>query len=218
MLPYVVANNATFNQAPLTGTKVQKDFDIINLTASNQDIIVRKYELVLNVLSINDKALASYCFGVNCHGAEVFADTVSFLPNQSVALEIDFIEASAPGQSLIRYQIINKNNLSDQLSVFMNYSGVLAIQKHELNNSAFLFYPNPTKGTLYLLNTTKQKDQGQMQVLIKDLTGKELFTRHINSDESEAIALPITELKGGLYIVALKAGEAIVFAQKLLIE
>lgn len=215
--PYLVQNNATFNQTPLTGTKVQKDFDIINLTALNQDIIVRKIEILLNVVSNIDKALASYCFGVNCHGAEVFADTVTFLPNQSVALEIDFIEASAPGNSLIRYQVINKNNLSEQLNIYMNYAGVLAIQNYESNKRSFLLYPNPAKGALFLLNTGELKNEA-LQLQIKDVMGKVLVNQAANFSASDLLNLHIANLPAGLYSLELKASENTIFTQKLIID
>lgn len=175
-----VPNNALFFQVPIANTNIQKDFDVINLTNVNQEIIVKKTEVILNKISNNDVAKPSYCFGINCHGPEVFTDTVTFLPNQGVSLEIDFVEATQPGHSLIMYSVINKNNSSQISSLYMDYKGVVGIFENTNQNSIQIF-PNPITEQLYLANLNSIE---KTHVEIFDLMGSKVFESTINSGEA----------------------------------
>ena len=216
-LPYHVPNNATFFQSPLTGTKVQKDFDILNTTNTYHDIIVRKSELLLNVLNANDKALASYCFGINCHGAEVFADTVSFLPYQSVALEIDFIEASAPGHSLIRYTVQDKNNPSDNLFIFMDYSGVLGIP-YQTKKDHYLLYPNPASQIIYLVPSVESKNEKTIGYQFYNMQGELCLDNAVTANNSGVAAIALEQLSKGLYYFVWQDQSGFRYREKILVH
>ena len=211
----IIPNNSTFYTTTSSLAAFKKEMDVVNLSNLTQEIIVRKTDLLLNVVSSTDKALPSYCFGIFCRNADTFADTVTFLPGQTVPLEFDFFEASNAGHSFIRYTISNKNNSSENDNINMDYQGVVSVTENLSPLNEYYLFPNPAKTVVYLV--AKKGEAKQVSLKIKDSIGRVIYEDQVQFTH-QAITLSIENYKSGIYFIELEDGLNQSLHKKLIIE
>ena len=159
------------------GPTINHEFEIKNISANTLSLSLRKYEDVMNTVSItnSDVAQAYFCFGTNCLPSSVFSYSIELAPGESTLLEAKFDEASVAGHSGVRYKFNNKINTSEALTITLKYDsnvGITSYVKDE--NAAYLVFPVPAKDVL-IVRTSSQNDEIQ-QLAIYDACGKLCYT------------------------------------------
>jgi len=83
---------------------------------------------------------------------------------------------------------------------------------NEFNKNGLSFYPNPAKNTIFIKNSTGNT---LSQVNVFDLTGKIILTKTI---KGETLSLDISDLSGGMYLIAVQDSTGNQYQSKLVVE
>jgi PKD repeat protein len=66
----------------------------------------------------------------------------------------------------------------------------------------FSIYPNPAKDVVFIQATVN----GQAEITMTDLSGKIVFSNHMEVAENEVIRIPIGKVEPGLYVIIFESG------------
>ncbi len=150
--------------------------------------------------SVDSRWLITSCFNGDCRndllpsGCFVkdfgFNDTLCFLGFHVETHDFD-------GRSVIRYQIINKNNNTDKTDLvfdisFKNTLGITSINQ----NKSITVFPNPVKEQL-LLQSIKPFDEAKIQFM--NSLGQLVLEQHIT--EFRPVIADVSSLSKGIYFL-----------------
>lgn len=89
------------------------------------------------------------------------------------------------------------------------YTKILPTDIHQLDNALnVILYPNPIQGVLYISNVEKDYD-----VVISDVTGKQLISQHINENNAN---IDMNHISQGVYLIYIYKNENLVYTNKLI--
>ncbi|MBS1651843.1 MAG: T9SS type A sorting domain-containing protein [Bacteroidetes bacterium] len=141
----IVTDGTILSETTLAGQTNQHHFTITNLTAATVTLTVRKYEDLLNTVSVSDIASSVFCTGTNCYPPNVMNVSVTFTANQTMTFYADLTEASVVGASQVRYKIANPSNSNENSSFTLKYNGGITGINELLSASWSISspFPNP---------------------------------------------------------------------------
>jgi hypothetical protein len=212
-----VNNSTIFNHAVTALQTDQHKFGMVNLTASTITLTVRKYEDLINTVTVGDAAIAVFCTGSNCFPPNIFTTTVAIGPAQTLSFYGDLTEASVAGASTVRYKFTNNATAeSITMSLKYNQSGIGITEWSKLINSTSDVFPNPSNGSAFItLQATTNTD---IKVKITNLLGKVVSeTTESMTEGKNKIVLDTQNLGAGIYFISLGKNEAII-TRKLTIK
>jgi hypothetical protein len=203
----VIANNSVFYRNTTASSMVDHTFEIKNISAVTQSISVRRYDDVVNTVSVNDKAEANFCTGTTCYGTGVMTSVMTLTTNQIVIFKADLIEASAVGLSEIRYKFSNPNNGSEAITTTIKYNHPLSVKDNaSLFNNVSNIYPNPTSSKSYV-NVTSLGEENSLNVTIINALGATVSSKVVEvSLGKNIISLDSENLNSGIYFVSISSG------------
>ena len=203
----ILTNGVNIANTTVAGYQTNNDFDIKNTSTVTQTLTVRRYDDLLNKISMSDSASASYCTGTNCYTPQTKITTFVLAANATIVLKADLQEASIIGESAVRYKIYNANNTVDALSFTIKYNAPASIK----NNSNVLasvsdVFPNPSasKASVNIIST---QNADNVKVAIINSLGTLISSKLVDvSTGKNTIALDIENLGTGLYFATINQG------------
>jgi hypothetical protein len=211
-------------QAAFSNKKVT--FDIKNTSGTTKTYNAKRYDILLNDNS-TDTAIAYFCFGGLCYGAQTYVspNPITLGPGKSASdttaayymLIADLDEASTRGCSYIKYTFFNVNQVSDSIQVSIKYNCYLAgVKDIQGEISSIHVYPNPARETAKLqinsLNTY------ETNVMLYNSLGDLVITKPVSVKEGKnSINMDISSLPVGIYFISMKSGTG-TLTKKLIIN
>ncbi len=197
-----VNDGATFYVSVSGGNVSQKSYSMTNLTASTLTLSVRKFEDLINTVSINDLADAYYCTGTTCYPSSTFNSTVSLAPNQSMLFYADLTEASVAGQSIVRYRFSNAS-VSQSVTLSIRYNDpTVGIKENNKAIKALSLYPNPCNGSATTVEFNSAASIGQTQLVVVNALGEIVSkTNTTILQGNNKIQINTESLQSGIYFI-----------------
>jgi len=202
----VIANNSVFYRNTTASSMVDHTFEIKNISAVTQTISVRRYDDVVNTVSVSDKAEANFCTGTTCYGTSVMTSVMTLTTNQIVIFKADLIEASAVGLSEIRYKFSNPNNGSEAITTTIKYNHPLSV-----NESSLIFtnisnvYPNPSSSKSFISLTVSKTELASVSII--NALGATVSSKSVELNNGKnVVSLDSENLNSGIYFVTITSG------------
>ncbi len=203
---------------------ISHDFEIHNDYASQKTIKIKRY--LLNLVNGQE---AYYCFGINCFGFDaspVYVPAQSsviaaggVLPNGggTYGLKTDFDDYNNMGSARVRYVLYDINNISDSISLEMNYV-VSAVGLAKLDAKNFTIsnpMPNPATSNVSVKHnfTTTPKTAS---VKIYNMVGTLVKEVKVEGTEGKT-QLDVSTLNEGVYFYTLVVNDKLISTKKLII-
>jgi hypothetical protein len=198
--------NSTVSLTTKAGLTTGFDVDITNTTNVQHTYILKRYDIVLNVVGTST-AFANFCFNGACTGSDVVISSPKTLNGgQSAAqtgtdnqiMTADLQEADAKGYSLIKYTFVNTANSADSIQFKIQYNtaplgaGIAGVSGTEPVQHIF---PSVTRDQLNFETAGKQ---GTIQIF--DLTGAQVYSRESTNANGEILKINTSSFAAGLYV------------------
>ena len=87
-----------------------------------------------------------------------------------------------------------------------------SIEEVENDRRNFKLYPNPNNGQFTFMYELNALVTGEVRVF--DMVGKQVFTQTLNN-EAKTVAMNLSQLKSGMYLISLEVNNEIRFAERL---
>lgn len=203
----ILTNGVNIANTTVGGYQTNNDFEVKNTSSATQTLTVRRYDDLLNKISMTDSATASYCTGTNCYSPITKMTSFVLAANTSIVLKADLQEASIIGESAVRYKVYNANNITDALSFTIKYNTPASVKNNSnvLSNVSDVF-PNPSLFKASI-NITSTQNTENIKVSIINSLGALVSTKLIDvSVDKNTIALDIENLSTGLYFATIYQG------------
>lgn len=202
-----VNDNDVFNQVTTPLNTTEHDLEVTNLTANTITISVRKYEDVLNTVAPGDVAQAYFCTNSTCYPAEVMSAPLVLTANETAIFKADLLEASAVGESSIRYKFTDAANTSDYLMVNMKYNAPVSVKSNKaLFTNVSGVYPNPSISKSYVNITSAQNLDG-VNISILNSLGALVNSKTINLNSgTNKVMIDSESLSSGMYFISITSG------------
>ncbi|WP_317899315.1 T9SS type A sorting domain-containing protein [Aurantibacillus circumpalustris] len=203
--------NAIINAVTSAGNSKHINLDIKNTGSTTQSYNVKRYNITLN----ND-AVAYFCFAGTCYGDQTFFSPTSLtltagqnasgMPGSFNNLTAYLDEGSVVGYSEIKYSFINAANSSDSIQVTMKYNAAgntVGVKESFKSLNAFGIFPNPAKETTAILvNTPKTMEAG---VQVFNSLGELVYQKNVTLFEGKnKIDVNVESFNTGVYFANLK--------------
>ena len=203
----IIANNSVFYRSTTPSATIDHSIEVKNLTATTVSVSVRRYDDVVNTVSVSDYAQANFCTGVTCYGTSVMTTVMTLTANQIVVFKADLIEATVVGQSEIRYKFSNPNNGSEATTTTIKYNNPLSVKNNSsLFSNVSNVYPNPSASKSYI-NFTSQGEINSVNVSIINNLGAIVSSKNVDVMVGKnTIALDSENLNSGIYFVTISSG------------
>lgn len=182
-----------------------------NLTETNLNIMVKKYEL--DLVSGSD---AFFCWD-KCYPNTTFSSSIFLTadPNDTIKnFSGDFKPNGNNGLSKIMYTFFKYKAANDSASVTIYYDIVtVGINNFELIKSSISSYPNPVKNYLNFEYNLENKSQGE--IYIYNLVGNKVKQKSITNFENH-LQIDVSDLYPGIYIWTLEIDDIPIKSEKLI--
>jgi hypothetical protein len=232
-----IKNNATNaiirtdSVIPLVSTpngNTKYTFDIKNNSTTSKVYNVKRYDVKRNVCD-PDTALAYFCFGGLCYGADtkISPNTITLGPGKSASdttaayymLIADLDEVCTRGCNFIKYTFFNVNNPADSAQVSLNYNNcqflVSAVRENVKNVFSLEIFPNPAKESARItINASRVSDAS---IMLFNSLGEMLSEKNVSVREGKnSYPLDVSALPEGIYFVSIKSANSTT-ARKLVV-
>ena len=200
----LVTNNKVFTGSVAALGTASHHFDIKNISANTITVTVRKYEDLINTVTISDKAAAYYCFDGVCWSPSIITATYQLTAGSSFSFIPKLDEASIMGESNIRYRISSGGN---DLYLTLKYNIPAGIKDISTELSNLSLFPNPSSGVIF----AKIKSDAVLNLVSLNIYNS--LGSLVNSKEIELlrgnniIPLETEELSAGIYFVQYNQGK-----------
>jgi hypothetical protein len=201
-----IANGSSFYQATTAGNIIEVDFEFKNTSSSSKNYHVKKYDLQVNKVNSSDLAEAYYCTGLNCYPptTTITPTPVTLGANTTIALKLYLSEASAVGESTIKYEIYDVANPGDMVSFTIKYNGPLSVKTTENVVALSDIYPNPASSKAFINLNSIAVISGN--VSITNTLGSVVSSKAVEiSQGKNTISLDTENLTSGIYFVTIYA-------------
>lgn len=207
----VVVNNEVFTKSVAALATHQSNFTIKNISATSQTINVRKYEDLLNTVSVSDKAEAVFCTGTTCYPPNIFTSSVVLSAGETIAFKADITEASIIGESNVRYKFTNANDANETISFTTKYNVPASVLKHTATfGSVSSVYPNPTNSNSFI-NINAIDNTKDVKLNIINALGSVVNSKTIELNKGKnLIQLETENLNAGVYFISVSNKESII--------
>jgi hypothetical protein len=201
-----ITNNAIFDKATSLTADVSYYFILKNITATTQTYTIRKYDNLLNTVSVGDEAAAYFCTGTTCYVPTVYSALFVIPANSSDDFIVYLDEASALGLSNIGYEV---QNGTEKLAITMRYNFATGIATN-LNDlsSASNIYPNPSSSKSFIdVNALKELSGTSLKVY--NCLGALVSSKEISLQKGKnKISIDNESLETGVYFVKIINGSS----------
>ena len=203
----IITNGVNIANTTVGGYQTNNDFEIKNTSTVTQTLTVRRYDDLLNKISMSDSASASYCTGTNCYSPITKMTSFVLAANTSIVLKADLQEASVIGESAVRYKVNNVNNVNDALTFTIKYNAPVSIKNNAnvLSNVSDVF-PNPSISKASITITSTQNAENIKVSIINSLgvlVSTKLFDVSVGKN---TVTLDVDNLSTGLYFATIYQG------------
>jgi hypothetical protein len=202
------AANTIFNLSTTANTiGVHHDFQITNISANPIVVTVRKYETLLNTVSMSDKAAAYFCFDGACYTPDKISATISIGAGASFSFIPKLDEATQVGLSEIGYNV--SVNGANNFSLTLKYNAPASVKENSnYFSAASNIYPNPAAAKAFFEVSVPNDLQGAGVKVFNSL-GSAVIAKNINLAKGKNnIALDTENLPDGIYFVNLAYGQS----------
>lgn len=213
----IVSDGQTFyHPTQNLGPTINHEFEIKNISAGTLSLSLRKYEDLMNTVSVtnSDVAQSYFCFGTNCLPATVFSYSIELAPGETTLLEAKFDEASVAGHSVVRFKFNNKINTAEAITVTLKYDSNVGIKTLSAAEAGgFSVGPNPANANVYIKAEDALKPIEQIELI--DALGKKVY----GNDEMQLTEtmIPLQGIAPGIYLLRIN-GKTQNIQQKILIQ
>jgi hypothetical protein len=202
-----ISNGSVFYGVTTASNITEIDFEFKNTSATSKNFHVKRYDLVVNKISATDSAEAYYCTGLNCYPptTTITPAPVALGANSTIALKLYLTEASAIGQTSIKYEVYDAANPTDMVSFTIKYNSPTSVKTTENVFTLSDVYPNPVNGKAFIsLNSAAAVNGGSIN--ITNSLGSVVSLRGLDlSQGKNTIPLETESLASGIYFVTITA-------------
>lgn len=201
----LVSNNQIFTGSVAALGTASHHFDIKNISANTITVTVRKYEDLINTVTISDKAAAYYCFDGVCWSPSIITATYQLTAGSSFSFIPKLDEASVMGESNIRYRVSSSGN---DLYLTLKYNIPAGIKNISGDPSSLSLYPNPSSGEIFA-KIKSESDLNVASLIIYNSLGSVVKSKEIEiSKGNNIITLGTQEMSAGIYFVQFNQGRS----------
>lgn len=207
-----LTNNATIN---VTGTPTEQfafHLDVKNISNVVKEVKFKKIEKFLVQDSENSFCFAGQCFDPTVYVSPTF---VTIQPNAIDTTCIPEYNANGrSGTSQIVYVFFDKNNVSDSVSVTVNYTTSTGIEGPDnFKSNIIKAFPNPSEYLVTFSYNIKSKNVSS-EIILNNIIGERIETFKLDNQCNE-IKVNISHLPSGVYFYSLKIDGNITETHKL---
>jgi hypothetical protein len=201
-----VSNNSIFYRTTTPLATINHDFEVKNISGVTQTISVRRYDDLINTVSVSDKAEANFCTGTTCYGTSQLTTVITLTTNETVVFKADLIEASVIGQSEIRYKFSNPNNGSEAITTTLKYNNPLSVNEvSSVFANVSNVYPNPSASKSYINLTMLKADVATVSII--NALGAKVSSKNVELNFGKNIvSIDSDNLNSGIYFVIISSG------------
>jgi hypothetical protein len=182
-----------------------------NLTGSNLEVMVKKYEL--EMVSGTE---AYFCWDI-CYPNTSFQSTAFLTANASDTIKDfsgDFKTAGNTGISKVMYTFFKNKATTDSASVTIEYQIVpVGIKDVDVIKQSISCYPNPVNDNLFFEYNLETNSKGEISIF--DLTGKKVKQESITSSENNT-QINVSDLNAGIYLWTIEVDGVPIKSDKLI--
>jgi Secretion system C-terminal sorting domain len=182
-----------------------------NLTGSNLEVMVKKYELDL----VTDTE-AYFCWDI-CYPNTAFVSTAFITASANDTIKDfsgDYKTAGNMGISKVMYTFFKNKEATDSASVTIEYHIVgVGINDIDAINQSISCYPNPVNDNLFFEYNLEPNSKGE--ILIFDLTGRKVKQENITSSETN-LQINVSDLNAGIYLWTIEVDGIPIKSEKLI--
>ena len=184
----------------LYGSHTDSDFSgLIHLKNNASSSLILKWKRTENNLPTGWKT--SICDPASCKTPEV--DSAEFLlpvNGQSNYINIHFYPDNVEGIGTTKIRVENTTDASNYyvLSFVGDARTTTGIETLDQYNSSISFYPNPTKGMIYIKSSNNEK----LTVTVYNLLGEKVLF----AEGYETITQNLSDFKSGIYLINISNG------------
>ena len=199
----LVSNNEIFHKTTTAGgTDFSFHFEIKNTSANTITVSVRKYEDLINTVTISDLAEAYFCFNTYCYIPTVITATTQLTAGSTFTFIPKLDEASVVGESNVRYRISAEGN---NLYVVLKYNAPVGLKDLSNNNNFLSLYPNPCSDN-FTIEFENEKEQFELAVY--NSIGSKVITENKKlSVGKNKVNVNTQSLSPGIYFIQISQGE-----------
>lgn len=201
-----IANNTTFDKVTTPLSAISYYFKLKNITATTQTYTIRKYDNVLNTITVGDAAAAYFCTGTTCYVPSVFSAFFVIPGNTEDDLTVYLDEASAVGLSNVGYEV---QNGTEKIAIVVRYNYAMGINTNFNNlSSVSNVYPNPSSSKSFIdVNALKELSGTSLKVY--NCLGSIVSTKEINLEKGKnTLSIDSENLETGIYFVKITNGSS----------
>jgi hypothetical protein len=205
------------------GSAANYMFNVKNTSSSSVTIQAKKY-----VISNVGGNLTTFCIGSLCYGATTTqSGNVTIAANSTIppphatstfGLSTDFDAFVSSGTAKVMYTIFNTSNVSDSISVIINYNLTAAAGIESVANNYYVsnISPNPAS-TNISLNYDLKNSMQPASVKIYNMLGTLVKTVALDAYANNT-KIDITALEDGLYFYSVVVGGNAVKTSRLIVS
>ena len=202
----VSANQIITMTTSANGT-FKRTFDIKNTSAATATFTMRKFEDLLNTAN-QTTAAAYFCFDILCFQPATMAATIELTAGQSFSFFPYLDEASAVGQSDVRYKFWNNADpTNDALTFTMRYNPPAGINE-DVRNIAGISNAYPMPSTSNVNFDLIANEPGTISVSVINALGSMVITKSVEvKNGKNTIGVDVNELSSGIYFARFGDGK-----------
>ncbi|MBK9285239.1 MAG: T9SS type A sorting domain-containing protein [Sphingobacteriaceae bacterium] len=200
----LVSNNQIFQKTTTAGgTDFSFHFEIKNTSANTITVSVRKYEDLMNTVTVNDKAEAYFCFNTYCYIPSIITATTQMTSGSTFTFLPKLDEASVVGESKVRYRISAEGN---DFYVDLRYNAPVGINEVNKNINSLLVYPSPASEVLSINLQNKEIKKTTLS-LYNSLGALIISEIRTTTSGNNSFDFNVSDLNSGIYFLQIKQGE-----------
>ncbi len=211
----LLVNNATLDITGGATELIKLHLHVKNTSVSTLNVKVKKIENSLVSGSVN-----YFCFAGTCYGPTTMEspDFVTIATNAiDSTFEADYNAQGNAGTTTITYVFFNTANISDSVSVIVNFTtavGINDVAKSEVYFSDV--YPNPASNNAsFSYALPKQTATAKITICnILGATVTDLQLKNLNGKKT----INTSELKDGIYFYSLVVNDKVFYTRKLIVK
>jgi hypothetical protein len=182
-----------------------------NLTGSDLEVMVKKYEL--DLVSGTE---AYFCWDI-CYPntASVSTDFITASANDTIKdFSGDYKTEGKTGISKVMYTFFKNKEETDSASVTIEYN-IVGVGINDINEikHSISCYPNPVSDNLFFEYNLEPSSKGE--ILIFDLTGRKVKQERIASSENNS-QMNVSDLNPGIYLWTIEVNGVPIKSEKLI--
>jgi len=205
-----IENNSLYVSVDITESTVEIPVYVKNLTGSNLDVMVKKYEV-----DLVSGTQAYFCWDI-CYdpSATISAVAITASANDTIKdFSADLKTANVSGLSKVMYTFFKDKALTDSASVTIYYQvGAVGIQDINTIKHSISCYPNPANDNLFFEFNLEPNSKGE--IIIFDLTGRKVKQQNITSLEDNLL-INVSDLNAGIYLWTIEVEGIPIKSEKL---